>query len=155
MGLSIYGVVTAVDPKQMNLDDYYAEVLKEWLCPSSYYKPGSDLMNLQANCMARLTAIQNKVQDQGWGSLTEVERNLSFLRTNAIQCENSKDEFTETRCYPVECYSSTEAMQACARKTDSMRNSTTFMDEFQNYLRALDYVKTKAPSGFLEKPSHL
>lgn len=155
MGMSIYGVVTSVDPKQMNLEDYYAEVLKEWLCPSSYYKPGSDLMKLQANCMARLTAIQNKVQVQGLGSLNESENKLTFLRTSAIQCQNSTDESTETRCYPVDCYSSTEAMQACARKTYGSRNSTTFMDEFQNYLRALEHVRNQAPSGFLEKPFYL
>jgi hypothetical protein len=120
MATSLLMTVSTLELGEKPSYEQYAQVAREWLCPT-----GSWNSDVQKNCMQTLQKIDvSQVQDKS------AARFYTPFPGSSFQC-------TFQGCYPeVSCLSPVNTLN-CAKKGYSTagNQTTTFMDEYLNYLR--------------------
>jgi hypothetical protein len=105
--------------------EQYSHVVREWLCPTAYW--GS---NLQKSCMENLRTLNMDAIQKG-----SAERFYTPLQGKSFQC-TFKGCYVEPKCL------SPQNTLACAQKgySTSEGRTTTFVDEYINFLRGYQYI---------------
>lgn len=123
MRASVYVIVGPDHLSHQSSEENYLKVVREWLCPSSEY--GS---KLQTECMTRLNKI----------SSSSTDKTYSPFKGTSLQCNFDA-------CYPKKCFKSAIDMSVCAKAkpTNLDLKTTTFVDEYLNYMEAFETSQLK------------
>lgn len=125
MARSLISTVTVPGLSAKPTFEQYAQAAREWLCPT-----GSRAV--QMACEQRLTAVQTTLA-MGL-QLSDVERIYTPFSGPSHQCDF-------IGCYANrECLKSTKTL-ACAEQSAPPPTSSTFVDEYMNYLKGYRLLK--------------
>ncbi len=126
MANSMRALVSVGDVSARPTLDQYLSTVREWLCPSGI-KQGD---TTQMNCMATLARM----------TPANADRTFSPFSGHLAHCDFNG-------CYSNTCEASAASASACASGSPrEVAPSTTFVDEYLNYMKAFPYVSVGATS---------